>query len=235
MKMKKFYLIPFLLVLGLILAGGAMAQELPKGPGANLVYAKCQTCHDLQYIIDSKGISRADWEDLVQEMEGYGLQLTPEEEKQIIEYLATYLGPNPPPPPKETESTPKALDGKKLYAQNCAGCHQAGGQGVPGAFPPLANNPYVVKDRAYPALVVLFGLTGPIEVNGQSFNGTMPAFGHLSDAEIAAILKFVRTELNAKLLPKDFKHLTAEEIKALRAKKLTPEQVHAHREKIKVK
>jgi mono/diheme cytochrome c family protein len=223
--MKNATALGFVLALA-VLAGAALAEGLPKGPGVNLVYAKCQTCHDLQYLYDSKGISKADWEDLVHEMEGYGLQLTPDEEKKIIAYLGTYMGPNPPKPAAAEASAPAKLDGAKLYAQNCAGCHQAQGQGVPGAFPPLAKNPELFNDD-YPALVVLFGLQGPIEVNGQKINSAMPPFGHLSDAEIAAIVNYVRGAWgNDKLAPKDLKPLTPEKVAELRKQALTPAKVH---------
>ncbi len=223
--MKNATALGFVLALA-VLAGAALAEGLPKGPGVNLVYAKCQTCHDLQYLYDSKGISKADWEDLVHEMEGYGLQLTPDEEKKIIAYLGTYMGPNPPKPAAAGASAPAKLDGAKLYAQNCAGCHQAQGQGVPGAFPPLAKNPELFNDD-YPALVVLFGLQGPIEVNGQKINSAMPPFGHLSDAEIAAIVNYVRGVWgNDKLAPKDLKPLTPEKVAELRKQALTPAKVH---------
>ncbi len=71
----------------------SFAQELPKGPGAELVYKKCQTCHDIQYVIDSKGISRKQWHSIIQEMKSNGLQITPEEEKRLLDYLSNYMGP----------------------------------------------------------------------------------------------------------------------------------------------
>ena len=40
---------------------------------------------------------------------------------------------------------------------------------------------------------VLNGLHGPIEVNGQQYNGTMPPMGHLKDEEIAEVLSYVRS------------------------------------------
>lgn len=213
----------------LLVAPAATAQELPKGPGVDLVYAKCQTCHDLQYLIDSKGVDRATWQAEIEAMKGYGLTLTPEEEKRILEYLATYMGPNPPPAAPTQASAPEKLDGGELYAQNCAGCHQAQGQGVPGAFPPLAKNPALFNDD-YPVLVVLFGLQGPIEVNGQKINGAMPPFGHLSDAEIAAIVNYLRQAWgNAKLAPKDLKPVTPEQVSELRKQVLTPAKVHERR------
>ncbi len=229
--MSKRTAITWFLALALLAAGGAFAEGLPKGPGVELVYAKCQTCHDLQYLYDSQGITEKQWAAVLGDMKEYGLEVTPEEEKKILHYLGTYMGPNPPPAAPAEASAPKAekLDGAKLYAQNCAGCHQAQGQGVPGAFPPLAGNPELFNDD-YPVLVVLFGLQGPIEVKGQKINSAMPPFGHLSDAEIAAIVNDVRKAWgNDELTPKGLKPLTPEGVAELRKKALTPAQVHEQR------
>ena len=82
-------------------------------------------------------------------------------------------------------------DGEGLYNANCAACHQPTGQGLTGAFPPLANSDYLMKDRSRAIATVIEGLSGEIEVNDQPFNAVMPGMGHLSDAEIAAILTYV--------------------------------------------
>ena len=37
-------------------------------------------------------------------------------------------------------------DGGTLYTQNCAACHQANGEGLAGAFPPLKGSPIVMGD-----------------------------------------------------------------------------------------
>jgi mono/diheme cytochrome c family protein len=43
--------------------------------------------------------------------------------------------------------------------------------------------------------ILLHGIQGTLTVNGVSFNGAMPNFGtQLSDAEIAAVLTFVRSQ-----------------------------------------
>jgi len=86
-------------------------------------------------------------------------------------------------------------DGSRIYVANCQACHQANGQGLPGVFPPLAGSSWVTGDPAVLSRILLHGLTGPIEVLGTTYNGTMPAFGkNLSDEEIAAVAGYVRSQ-----------------------------------------
>jgi len=133
-----------------------------------------------------------------------------------------------------------AASGEQVYMQ-CAGCHQATGTGVTGAFPPLAGElPRLAAagevGRLFPVKVLLFGLQGPIKAQGKAYNGAMPSFGWLSDADIAAVLNYVFTNWgNDKLLPKGFKPISAEEVKALRAKALTAQQVHEQWQKLGLK
>jgi hypothetical protein len=70
------------------------AAELPDGPNRALVASRCTECHDLQMVFDAAGISREDWNGAIEEMTSYGLKMTPEERNQILDYLATYLGPS---------------------------------------------------------------------------------------------------------------------------------------------
>jgi mono/diheme cytochrome c family protein len=85
-------------------------------------------------------------------------------------------------------------DGAAVFSSRCAACHQATGQGLPGAFPPLAGSEYVLGDGERVVRIVLRGLTGQVSVKGQDFNGAMPAWAdQLSDAEIAAVLTYVRS------------------------------------------
>ena len=86
-----------------------------------------------------------------------------------------------------------AVDGGSIFAANCAACHQANGQGLPGVFPPLAGSEWVVGDPKVLANILLHGVSGKIEVAGQSFDGMMPAFAQLSDAEIAGVLTHIRS------------------------------------------
>lgn len=87
-------------------------------------------------------------------------------------------------------------NGSKVFSTNCASCHGAQGQGLPGAFPPLANNPVVTGDANKVIGIVLGGLHGSIVVNGATYNGQMPAWKTtLSNKDIADVITFIRGSL----------------------------------------
>ena len=85
-------------------------------------------------------------------------------------------------------------DGKALFVSKCSSCHQANGAGG-GPYPPLAGNADVTSaDTANVILSVLNGRSGPIQVNGKTYSGTMPAWkDQLSNDDIAAVLTYVRS------------------------------------------
>ena len=88
--------------------------------------------------------------------------------------------------------------GKKVYTKQCMQCHQANGQGVMGVYPPLIDSHWVTGDEVRLAKILINGLNGPIEVNGQSYNGNMPAMGpsglNLKAKDIAAVMTYIRRQ-----------------------------------------
>lgn len=210
------------------LAAGTIT--LPDGPGRALVYGTCQTCHDLQYLKESAGIGRDDWSSILDAMHSYGMRIPADREAKILDYLATYLGDQPPPAAAASTAAAPPADGKQIFAEQCSACHQPTGQGVAGNFPPLAGNPDLFHDRAMPVHVVLGGLAGPITVKGQTYTGEMPSFAHLSDAEIAAVLNYVRGAWgNAKLRPAGMAPIDAATVAAVRATSPTAAAAHDYR------
>jgi mono/diheme cytochrome c family protein len=87
-----------------------------------------------------------------------------------------------------------ASDGAVVYLTNCSSCHQTNGEGVPGAFPPLAANPVVTGNPAAVITVVKNGLEGRVVVNGEAYSGIMPHWkGLIPDEQIAAVVSYIRS------------------------------------------
>ncbi|HUH37874.1 MAG TPA: cbb3-type cytochrome c oxidase subunit II [Spongiibacteraceae bacterium] len=93
-----------------------------------------------------------------------------------------------------TTRTASGPDGAALYSNNCASCHQANGQGLPGIFPPLAGDPVVLAEDATEHIaIVLHGAHGRT-INGRTYASPMPPFGdRFNDAEIAAMVNHERS------------------------------------------
>jgi mono/diheme cytochrome c family protein len=96
----------------------------------------------------------------------------------------------------------QALDGKQIFASNCAACHQVTGLGIPGAFPALKGNKFV---QGEPSAVMATVLKG---------RGGMPTFAEsLDDASLATVISYVRSGWGNTASP-----VTADDVKAMRAK-----------------
>jgi len=228
----------FVSAMALMTAAASAAQQfdLPQGPGRELVYGNCQTCHDLQSVIDSSGIPRGAWNAVLDNMKGFGLRISADQRAKILDYLATYLGPKPPPAASGGAQVVTTADGAKVYADTCAACHQPDGKGKKGEFPPFAGNPDLFLATDYPAVVALNGLEGKIEAEGQHINGSMPSFDFLTDDEIAAVVMYIRSHFgNAADRPAGFADVTPAEVAARRAKPMSPADVYAYRASLKKK
>jgi cytochrome c oxidase subunit 2 len=89
--------------------------------------------------------------------------------------------------------------GAKVYASNCAACHQASGKGVAGAFPALEGSKLVLGKQDDQIAILLNGKSGT----------AMASFKQLSDVELAAVATYVRNAWGNKpeddvVQPKDF-------------------------------
>ena len=96
---------------------------------------------------------------------------------------------------KESDIPAKSFDeqmkfGKQIYGQTCIACHQAEGQGIANAFPPLAKSDYLNADVDRAIEAVLYGLSGEITVNGVKYNSIMTK-QMISQEEVANVLTYV--------------------------------------------
>lgn len=111
--------------------------------------------------------------------------------------------------------------GQEVYAQRCAACHQATGEGLPGVFPPLVGSEWLAGDPSVPVRIVLGGLSGPITVAGQPYDGVMPGWAsQLDDAAIAAVINHERVMAGVDATPIDAAFVA--ETRAATASRTTP-------------
>jgi len=81
--------------------------------------------------------------------------------------------------------------GKEVYNIQCITCHMEKGEGLEGAFPPLAKADYLMADKARSIKQILQGASGEMIVNGKTYNGEMPAID-LTDEQVSDVLNYVR-------------------------------------------
>ena len=82
--------------------------------------------------------------------------------------------------------------GRKVYNSICLACHMPNGTGVPGMHPPIAKSEIVNGDPEKLIKIVLDGLKGKMEVQGNVYDNVMPPQAHLTNQQIADVLTFVR-------------------------------------------
>ena len=83
-----------------------------------------------------------------------------------------------------------AANGKNVYETYCMSCHQENGEGVPGAFPPLAKTGHLT-DKNKLVKIILQGMRGPITVKGVKYDVEMASVG-LTDKETADVINYIR-------------------------------------------
>lgn len=107
-----------------------------------------------------------------------------------------------------------AAHGKQVYDTVCGICHGPDGMGKPNMAPPLAGSEWVVTKSATRLIhIPQTGLNGPLQVEGKDWNLNMAPMGAaLSDADLAAVLTYIRTSWGNKA-----GEVTPDEVKSVRA------------------
>ncbi|MBI5279279.1 MAG: cytochrome c [Burkholderiales bacterium] len=127
-----------------------------------------------------------------------------------VQAMAVYLKSLPATPgasdadPREVPRATGELSerGAKLYTKHCADCHGKRGEGVPGAYPPLAGNRTVLMPvTANLVQVVLYGGFPPAtKLNPRPYG--MPPFAvQMGDSDVAAVLSYIRGAWGNKAAP----------------------------------
>lgn|SRR5690554_264464 len=84
-----------------------------------------------------------------------------------------------------------AINGKAIYDNLCANCHQLDGKGLGRLIPPLAGSDYMNEDVARTVQIIKYGQSGEIVVNGVAYNQPMPPNPRLTSMEIAEVATYI--------------------------------------------
>ncbi len=175
----------------------------PAGEGQAIANAQCLICHSAGMVLRQPTRTQPQWTDTINKMRSaYGAPIAPEQVDGLAAYLTRVVSGDPAAESASIQESPVSADGRhgsaagaEVFASTCAVCHQANGKGLPGAFPPLAGSSWVEGRDTTLVQIVLHGVLGALTVNGTTYNSAMPAFGgQLSDAQIAAVLTYIRSQ-----------------------------------------
>ena len=155
-------------------ASAAERFNLPEGPGRDLVYGHCQTCHDLQSVVDSAGIRRGAWNAVLDNMKGFGLRISADQratDPRLSRHLSRPQAaaggrgrwqrrrPSPPPTAPRSSMTPASpaiSPTARASRASSRPCRQS--RPVPGA----------AISRRWSRSTAL---KGPIDVDGEHIDG----------------------------------------------------------------
>lgn len=112
--------------------------------------------------------------------------------------------------PEQEQVSESYARGKEVYSDFCVTCHLPSGKGIPGNFPPLAGSDWLTNKKMESIKAIKYGLSGPIEVNGEPYNNAMTAQG-LSDQEVADVMNYISNSWGNT----SKKEVTLEEVKAI--------------------
>lgn len=130
--------------------------------------------------------------------------LEPRDIRAMAVYLKTLPQAGSDSDPRELPQASAAVleRGALLYGQQCAQCHGAKGEGVPGAYPPLADNRAVnLPVTANLVQVVLHGGFPPATRGNAQPYGMPPFAVSMSDADVAAVLTYIRASWGNRAAP----------------------------------
>jgi cytochrome c5 len=102
----------------MVLGSGVTAQDLPAGPGREMVTARCLSCHVADLIVQQR-LSRAGWGRSVDKMVRWGAVVEPAERDPMLDYLAAHFAPTP-----AASHIVATAGSEALYKRACLTCHE---------------------------------------------------------------------------------------------------------------
>ena len=99
-------------------ATAVAAQDLPAGPGREVVTSRCVSCHESDIIVQQR-LSRAGWGRTVDKMVRWGATVETAEREPMLDYLSAHFAPKPAPSHLVATAGSEAL-----YKRACLTCHE---------------------------------------------------------------------------------------------------------------
>ena len=82
-------------------------------------------------------------------------------------------------------------NGLRIYQQHCMACHGEKGEGNGLLYPPLQKSDYLLADSLRTLDHIVNGVSGPMKVNGVTYQGIMPSEPTLTDVELGYLMTFL--------------------------------------------
>lgn len=115
-----------------------------------------------------------------------------------ITCLFLFIATTPLLAQKTNADLKKSMDsGKALYETQCISCHMENGEGMEDVYPPLAKSDYLMADKVRSIRVILEGVSGPMKVNGKTYDSEMQAYP-MSDTEVIDLVNYIRNSFGNK-------------------------------------
>ena len=103
----------------LLLAANVAAQELPQGPGRDVVAKRCIACHEGDLIVAQR-LTRDAWGRSVDKMVRWGATVEAGEREPMLDYLAAHFAPKP-----AASHIVATAQYEATYKRACLTCHDA--------------------------------------------------------------------------------------------------------------
>jgi mono/diheme cytochrome c family protein len=166
-------------------------------------------------ITNLEGKEEAYQKQLISQMPDTALAIN----KQLKQVVTNKLNARSNNDPGESER--KYARGAAIFRTVCQTCHGADANGIRALAPPLNKSEWVTGKKEKLIAIVLYGLSGPVEVDGHLYTkpeimGEMPGIGNsneFSDEDIAQLLSYIRSSGRNKA-----EKVTNQEVTAIRTK-----------------
>jgi cytochrome c553 len=106
-------------VIGLVAVSTTIiGQELPAGPGRDLVTTRCASCHEPDLITQQR-LTRAGWGRSLDKMVRWGATVEAGEREPMLDYLSAHFAPKP-----AASHLVATAGSEAIYKRACLTCHE---------------------------------------------------------------------------------------------------------------